>query len=170
MVLLGFSRKTRPAGQWALGTSQFGAYPIYSPTEWGCRGTQVASGNQDKTLTNLLVILLVLVFVVPAAVFALVALTGLWGDGSFGMMDWWGGGMGLMMLVPGGVVLLIIIVLILAVLDRPGQTTPTYPAQYYASYQPPPAEDPLAILDRRLAAGEISVEEYNRIRNTFAKH
>ncbi len=128
----------------------------------------VAIDRDDKTLTNTVIILLVLLIVIPIVLVAVAALAGTRGDGDFGMMDWWGGGMGLMMIVPGGVVLLIIIVLLLAIFERPGQVQPA-PPQYYPQYQPPAVIEPQALLDRRLASGEITVEEYNHIRQTLAK-
>jgi uncharacterized membrane protein len=90
-------------------------------------------------------------------------------DGDFGMMGSWGGAWGLMMIVPIAVVVLIIIVLVIALTDRPG--VPTYPAVYSPPYAsaPPWSGDARSVLDRRLAAGEVTVEEYNRIKDELSR-
>jgi uncharacterized membrane protein len=125
--------------------------------------------DEDRLLRNLLVLFVILVLVVPAVMLVVMTLTGSFSAGSFGMMDWWGGGWGLMM-VPVGILLIVMILIVVALSDRPAPNVAPYPPGYFPPVPSPPASgDAIAILDRRLAAGEIGVDEYNRIKAELLK-
>ena len=113
---------------------------------------------QDRTNRWLIPLLIAVIVIVPVSMVLVMAFTGggLDRDSGFGMMGSWGGDWWLIMLIPAAVVVVIVVLLLIALSDRPAG-----PASYY-----PPAQsgDALAILDRRLASGEISVEEYHRLK------
>jgi len=121
----------------------------------------------------LLVVLIVLLIGVPAVMLIAMEVTGSWDHSGFDMMGWSGGGLGLMMIAPLGIIIAIVIIILVAMSDRPystGRVVP-YQAPYYPPYSPvpPSGSDSLAILDRRLASGEISIEEYARIKAELLK-
>ena len=120
----------------------------------------------------LIVVLIVLLIGVPAVMLIAMALTGSWDHSGLDMMGWSGGGLGLMMLAPLGIIIAIVVLILVAMSDRPystGRVVP-YQAPYYP-YSPvsPSGSDSLAILDRRLASGEMSIEEYARIKAELQK-
>jgi len=122
----------------------------------------------DRPLHLLLVVLIVLLIGVPAVMLIAMAVPGSWDHSGFDMMGWSGGGLGLMMIAPLGIIIAIVIIILVAMSDRPSSTggVVPYQAPYYPPYSPvpPSGSDSLAILDRRLASGEISIEEYTRIK------
>lgn len=117
--------------------------------------------------------LIVLLIGVPAVMLIAMAFTGSWDHSGFDMMGWSGGGLGLIMIAPVGVILAVVIIILVAMSDRPSSTggVVPYQAPYYPPYPPVPSSssDSLAILDRRLASGEISIEEYTRIKVELLK-
>lgn len=131
------------------------------------------SNPNDSPLHLLLVVLIVLLIGVPAVMLIAMALIGSWDHSGFDMMGWSGGGLGLIMIAPVGIIIVIVIIILVAMSDRPSSTSGVVPyhAQYYPPYPPvpPSSSDSLAILDRRLASGEISIEEYNRIKAELLK-
>ncbi len=80
-----------------------------------------------------------------------------------------------MMAIPGAVLLaLVLIIILVAISDRQGPQTRSnvpYPAQFYTpvSHFPGVSSDALSILDRRLASGELSIEEYNKVKSELSK-
>lgn len=121
----------------------------------------------------MLVVLIVLLIGVPAVMIIAMSVTGSWDHSGFDMMGWSGGGLGLIMIAPVGIIMAIVIITLIAMSDRPssaGGVVP-YQAPYYPPYPPvpPSSSDSLAILDRRLASDEISIEEYNRIKAELVK-
>jgi uncharacterized membrane protein len=135
----------------------------------------MAGSDEDRTIRTLLVILLVVIVAVPILMLVSMGLTG-WDNDGYGMMGSWGGGWGLMMAIPGAVILIVILAIVLAALsDRPaGQNRAAvpYPPQFYPPAVPlsGTSSDSMAILDRRLASGEVTVEEYGRIKNELLRH
>jgi uncharacterized membrane protein len=131
------------------------------------------SNLNDRPLHLLLVVFIVLLIGVPAVMSTAMALTGSWDHWGFGMMGWSGGGLGLIMIVPVGIIIMAIIIILVAISDQPSSNSGVMPyqAQYYSPYPPSPlsSTDSAAILDRRLASGEISIEEYNRIKAELLK-
>lgn len=121
----------------------------------------------------MLVVLIVLLIGVPAVMLIAMAVTGSWDHSGFDMMGWSGGGLGLMMIVPLGLIIAIVIAILVAMSDRPSSTggVVPYQAPYYPQYSPVPSSggDSLAILDRRLASGEMSIEEYTRVKAELLK-
>jgi uncharacterized membrane protein len=121
-----------------------------------------------------MVLLLVAIVAIPVVMLLAMGLTG-WDNDGFGMMGSWGGGWGLMMVIPGAVVLIVILVIVLAVLSdgSAGQERAAvpYPSQFYApaATVSVPSNDSLAILDRRLASGEVTLDEYSRIKSELLR-
>ncbi len=112
-----------------------------------------------------LVILMVALLAIVIAVMALMATTVHNGnDYDFGMMGSFGGSWWLMMLIPAVIIIAIVVVLLIGLSEHPAVHAPVY------AQSPPPQMEPLAILDRRLASGEISVEEYTRLKNELTRH
>jgi len=81
-------------------------------------------------------------------------------SGDYGMMGGWGVGMAFMV-VPAIILILILLVAIGEFGERPGYNT--YPVYV------PPQPSPLDILDQRYARGEISGDEYYRMKAEFGK-
>jgi uncharacterized membrane protein len=131
------------------------------------------SNPNDRPLNLLLVVVIVLLVGVPVVMLVAMAFTGSWDHSGFDMMGWSGGGLGLMMIGSVGLIIVVVIIILVAISDRPSSTGGVVPhqAQYYPPYAPvPPSNsDSLTILDRRLASGEISIEEYNRIKAELLK-
>ena len=129
--------------------------------------------SNDRPLNLLIAVLIVLLIGVPALMMIAMALTGSWDHSGFDMMGWSGGGFGLMMIAPFGIIIAVVIIILVAMSDRPSSTggVMSYQAQSYPPYPPvPPSNsDSLAILDRRLASGEVSIDEYNRIKAELLK-
>ena len=134
----------------------------------------MADTDGDRTMRTLLVLLLVAIVAIPVVMFVAMGLTG-WDNDGIGMMGSWGGSWGLMMVIPVAVILVVILVIVLAALsDRPAgqeRAAVPYPAQFYAPAASVlgPSNDSLAILDRRLASGEVTVEEYSRIKGELLR-
>jgi uncharacterized membrane protein len=127
--------------------------------------------NRSRTTNWLVLLIAAVVIIVPVSMVVAMAFADNGQDNyDYGMMGSWGGAWGLMMIVPIAAVILVVIVLLIALTDRP--TVVTYPAAYSPPCPPPPAwsGDAKTVLDRRLAAGEVTIEEYNRIRNELTKH
>ena len=130
--------------------------------------------NEDRTMRTLVTLLVILIVVVPVVMFMAMGLAG-WDHSGTGMMGSWGGGWGLMMAIPGAILLVIILIIVLvAISDRPGhpgQSNVPYSAQFYPPVPPFSgiSSDALSVLDRRLASGEISIEEYNRVKGEIMK-
>ncbi|MGQ9588098.1 MAG: hypothetical protein ACUVT7_06950 [Thermoplasmata archaeon] len=133
----------------------------------------MSAETDDRLLSTLLVLLLVLFVVGPGIMFVAMALTDHWGTSSWGMMGSWSVGWLGMALVPIAAVVVIVLIIIALASDRsagaslPSQqsTVQVYP-QHQANWQ---AHDALSILNRRLASGEISMEEYNKIRSELTR-
>lgn len=136
----------------------------------------MAVNSQNKTVRWLIILLVALVVIVPVgmAIGMYSAGNGTAGDTRLGMMDSFGGGWWVVMLIPVIVIVLILVVLISLIMEEPTQMAPpvqTYPAQYNPQYgaQNMRADEPQAILDRRLASGEMGVDEYNRLKDELRK-
>lgn len=135
---------------------------------------QMGLSNEDRTMRTLVTLLVILIVVVPVVMFIAMGLAG-WDHSGTGMMGSWGGGWGLMMAIPGALLLVIILIIVLvAISDKPGrqaQSNVPYPVQYYPPVPPFPvvSTDAMSIMDRRLASGEISIEEYNRMKSEILK-
>lgn len=68
----------------------------------------------------------------------------------------------------GVVVLCVLVVVILREATRGRNTsTPLYPTGVAHPPVPSAPETPLAVLERRLAAGEIDIDEYQRVRRAL---
>lgn len=124
--------------------------------------------SNERFTRSVIMLLVALVIVVPVVMILAMAAAGGWSDSGYdyGMMGSWAGGWGLMMIVPVGVVLLLIVILIIAVTDRPSSVVSVpvaYPPQPLSSERA--ASDPQSMLDMRLARGELSIEEYTRIKS-----
>jgi uncharacterized membrane protein len=136
-------------------------------------GPMVGS-DEDRTMRTIVVLLVVVIVALPVVMLVAMGLTG-WDSDGFGMMGSMGGGWGLMMAIPGAILLVIILIIVLvAISDKPGhqvQSNVPYPVQYYPPVPPFPgvSTDALSILDRRMASGEISIEEYNRMKSEMMK-
>jgi len=127
--------------------------------------------NQHRHVNWLVLLIVALVVIVPVGMVLAMAFAdnSPSSDGDFGMMGSWGGAWGLMMIVPIAVVVLIIIVLVMVLTDRPA--VQTYSSTCFPPYAPSPpwSGDARSVLDRRLAAGEVTVEEYNRIKDELTR-
>jgi putative membrane protein len=122
------------------------------------------ANNQRDTLIQILIVLIV-------AIVGLALVSSLFGGGMMGggMM---GGMMGfgwIFMLLP----IIFIIFLIYALMDRSRSTfnQPPYPPQYPPPYQMPHQEsgNPMQVLERRYVNGEISRNDYLRIKKDIEK-
>jgi len=118
---------------------------------------------EDRLLSGIVIVLITLFIAVPVIMIVIMALGG-FGDYGFNMMEsmgnsWW------IIVIPVFGLLAIALVLLL-ILGRPaGGPLPPVP------YPPFPTnpEEPMAILDRRLASGEITLDEYLKLREHIAK-
>lgn len=81
-------------------------------------------------------------------------------DGDYGMMGGWGVGMAFVV-VPAIILILILLIVIGEFGGRAGYNT--YPVYV------PPQPSPLDILDQRYARGDISSDEYHRMKTEFGK-
>ncbi len=119
------------------------------------------STTTERTDPTLWIVLaLVALLVVPGAL-----MMGFWGTGMMGgtgMGNWTGWGL------VGAFVGLAVVVVVLYVLVKAIQATPSRPVYAPYAYAPPPypspAADSRAILDARYAKGEITRDEYLRMR------
>jgi len=124
--------------------------------------------SNDRIVRSMLVLLIALVVVVPLLMLLTMAVSGGWStnDYDFGMMHSWAGGWGIMMIVPVGAVLILVLILLITVTDRPSQVVPTTLAfNPHISSSETPASDPVSVLNLRLARGEVSLQEYAKIRD-----
>lgn len=121
------------------------------------------SHPEDRLLSAVVVLLIGLLIAVPVLMTIVMALGGL-GDFGFHMMEGIGGSWWVIVIPVFG--LLAIALVLLLILGRPqGGPLPPVP------YPPFPAkqDEPLAILDRRLASGEITLDEYLRVREHLTR-
>ncbi len=121
------------------------------------------SHPEDRLLSAVVVLLIGLLIAVPVLMIIVMALGGL-GDFGFHMMEGIGGSWWVIVIPVFG--LLAIALVLLLILGRPqGGPLPPVP------YPPFPAkqDEPLAILDRRLASGEITLDEYLRVREHLTR-
>lgn len=81
-------------------------------------------------------------------------------DGDYGMMGGWGAGMAFMA-VPAIILIVIALIVVGEIGERPGYNT--YPVYV------PPQPNPLDILDQRYARGDISSDEYYRMKAELGK-
>ncbi len=112
-----------------------------------------------------IVLALVLLLLIPGAL-----MLGFWGLGVGWMMgpgtSWtWGGWLAMAV----GLALLVLIILLLvravqSVPPRPAYSYPAYPVPPYAPAPPPAPLTPVQILEQRYARGEITRDEYLRMR------
>ena len=119
--------------------------------------------REGRFLSGIVIVLVVLLIAIPVLMITVMALGGL---GSFGqqMMENMGGSW-LVIIIPVFGMLVIALVLLL-MLGRPqGGPLPPVPYPPFPTKQ----EEPLAILDRRLASGEIDLEEYLRLRDHLTR-
>jgi len=109
------------------------------------------------------VLLVALAVVVSMALLMTFAFDGTSHDYDMGMMGSWDDSVWFMILIPAAIILVILVVLLVAVSDRP--------SGYSQAYAPPQVQqtEPLAILDRRLASGDISLEEYTKLKNELTR-
>jgi uncharacterized membrane protein len=118
---------------------------------------------EDRLLSAVVVLLIALLIAVPVLMIIIMALGG-FGSYGFNMMEslgnsWW------IIVIPVFGLLAIALVLLL-ILGRP-QGGPLPPLPYPAF--PAKQEEPLAILDRRLASGEITIDEYLKLREHITR-
>lgn len=123
----------------------------------------MSSHPEDRLLTGLVVVLIALLLAIPVAMIIIMALGG-FGTYGFEMMQdmgtsWW------TVAIPA-VGLLVIAILLVIILGSP-RRGPLPPVPYPPYF--PVQEEPLAILDRRLASGEISLDEYLRLREHLTR-
>ena len=117
---------------------------------------------EDRLLSAVVVMLIALLIAVPILMIILMA-AGVLGNTGFDMMDmggsWWA------IVIPAFGLLAIALVLLL-ILGRPaGGPLPPVPYPPFPAHQ----DEPLAILDRRLASGEITLDEYLKVREHLTK-
>lgn len=127
-------------------------------------------GSQNRRFWALIALLIVLLVAVPILMALSMGLfgSGLWQD--MGMMGDWSHDWGWMMIIPVVVVIVLVFVLILSAGSETHEQRYRYYPQNYPPVPPPQEGDPQAILDRRLASGTITIEEYNQIKDRLARH
>jgi uncharacterized membrane protein len=136
-------------------------------------GYVMDESSDTRLYRTLLVLLIALLVAVPVIMVLMMGLVG----GShlqtgWGMMGDWGGGWGWMMIIPVVAVIAIVLVLVAIAARDSNEHPQSHMTQCYPNYQPPlqSGSDAASILDRRLASGEINVEEYNRIKDQLTRH
>ena len=120
------------------------------------------SHPEDRLLSAVVLMLIALLIAVPVVMVIIMAFGGFGTDGVH-MMDSFGDGWWIIVVPVVG--LLVIAVVLILILSRPEGPLPPVPYPPFPGRQ----EEPLAILDRRLASGEISVDEYLRLREHLTK-
>ena len=129
--------------------------------------------SDARSYRTLLVLLIALLVAVPVLMLLMMGLVGgsHFQTGS-GMMGDWGGDWGWMMIIPVVAVIAIVLVLVSIVARDSSEHPHSHMTQYYPQYPTPvqSGSDATSILDRRLASGEITVEEYSRIKDQLTKH
>jgi len=149
-----------------------GGKDIRHEAQWAV-GYVMDESSDARLYRTLLVLLVALLIAVPVLMLLMMGLVG----GSHFQTDWgmmgdWGADWGWMMIIPVVAVIVLVLVLVaIAARDSSGHPH-SHNAQYYPQYQPPvqSGSDATSILDRRLASGEITVEEYNRIKDQLTRH
>ena len=129
--------------------------------------------SDARLYRTLLVLLIALLVAVPVLMLLMMGLVGgsHFQTGS-GMMGDWGGDWGWMMIIPVVAVIVIVLVLVAIAARDSGEHPHLHNSQYFPQYQPPvqSGSDAISVLDRRLASGEITVEEYSRIKDQLTRH
>ena len=122
-----------------------------------------ASDDSRSTTIRWLVVLLAgLAVVVIMALVMTYVFDGTSHDYDFGMMGSWDDTAWLMMLVPAAIILVILVAVLVTIPDRQ--------VRYGSAYAPPSVQmEPMAILDRRLASGDLSLEEYSKLKNELSR-
>ncbi len=118
----------------------------------------MSSHPEDRLLSGVVILLIVLVIAIPVLMVIIMSLGGL-GSYGFHMMETMGGSWWVIVLPVFG--LLIIALILLLILGRPKEGP--LPPVPYPPYPTRP-DDPMTILDRRLASGEITLDEYLKLR------
>ena len=136
-------------------------------------GHVMDESSDARFYRTLLVLLIALVVAVPILMLLMMGLVGgsHFQTGS-GMMGDWGGDWGWMMIIPVVAVIAIVLVLVVIAARDSSEHPHSHMTQYYPQYPPPvqSGSDAASILDRRLASGEITVEDYNRIKGQLTRH
>jgi len=123
-------------------------------------------GSDTRLFRAMLVLLIALLVAVPVIMLLAMGLFGSELRSDWGMMGSWTNGWGWMMIIPVVIVVVLVIVLVLLA----GSNTDEHMRQYH-EYQGTNqgVGDPFEILNRRLASGAITVEEYTRIKNQLTR-
>ncbi len=120
---------------------------------------------EDSLLSGVVIALIVVIVAIPVIMMVLIV-SGSLGSYGFHMMENFGGSWWIIMLPIFGLLAIALIMLLILGRPREGPLPPV-------PYPPFPAEDkdkgPLDILNRRLASGEISLDEYLRLREHITK-
>jgi|GEM_PF-1684358 len=118
---------------------------------------------EDRPLSVLVIVLIVLLIAIPVAMVVIMAFGG-FGTFGFEMMRDIGNSVWVIVIPAFGLLLVaLILILILARPERgplPPVPYPPYPAK---------PDEPLLILDRRLASGEITLDEYLKLRDHLTR-
>ena len=118
---------------------------------------------EDRLLSAIVVLLIALLIAIPILIITIIALGGL---GTFGVHMMQTVGDNWLVIVIPVFGLLAIALILLLMLGRPNEgPLPPVPYPPFPSSQ----EEPLTILDRRLASGEINLDEYLRLREHLTK-
>ena len=121
------------------------------------------SHPEDRLLSAVVVLMIALLIAVPVLMIVVMA-SGLLGDTGLGMMEDLGGTWWVVVIPVFGLLALALVLLL--ILGRPaGGPLPPVPYPAFPAKQ----EEPLAILDRRLASGEITLDEYLRVREHLTR-
>ncbi len=118
---------------------------------------------EDRLLSGIVVVLIALLIAIPVIMIVIMALGG-FGSFGFHMMQTFGDSWLVIVIPVFG--LLVIALILLLILGRPAEgPLPPIPYPPYPGKQ----EEPLSILDRRLASGEITLDEYLRLREHLTR-
>ncbi len=111
----------------------------------------------------LIILVGALALVVIMALIMTFAFDGTNNDYDFGMMGSWDDAMWFMMLIPAAIILVILVVLLVSISNRPAEYGPVNTSAQVQQMEP------MTILDRRLASGDIPIEEYARLKNELTR-